>query len=571
MEKYEEAVNCENSWAKDISQVGGNRLSETSSAHLETIAYLEGLVVGRGRLFRKQRRILIEFPHKNPTLGGIAHCPKCGWLATGQRGLKCKNPKCKRLVPSTVRTVYDQQADTRKSINEDIAPWLSDHLDCTVRVGSGSTSTHMIVDFQPKSDVWSKINRDLKTGQSFHEFHLPADLNVRTRGEKREFVNGLLDTAGFVNAGSWLPRDGENGHGRMRLYFQVVKNWSLVVEIDNFLRREFDVPIQTIDWGHPNIRSANVNEGATSSATREHQIKIFPEFMSEFKFRILCKQRLMNELIKHNKSVGFDQVESWFPPRKISETTVKANHPAENDPRLPLEVRRHFDAFWQINLALGCRDLTDLASKSLNPEVFALTGDSDSDEPLPKIRARLRTLSRLATPEFEERDPDNEESTRARATPEFETYEPLRAWLQNYLRARFDSKALAWVTSDRNLAHFLRDVDHEAIEMIENLDDLRIRPDVVGLLPESGELAFVESKVTPLNIREVGQLMGYCLVAQPRLGFLISTKPIDTHLASLIHAHPELTEFQGGRQIELCHFDTKTMKKPKGLSGALIQ
>ncbi len=528
-------------------------------------SYVEGLLVGRGRIYRAERRLLIEFPHKNPLLPGIAHCPDCGWLATGFTKLKCKNRTCNKIVNSSVRKTYEQHLDTKSSLAEVIVPFISEGMDCKIRISPGNYSTHLFLDFPSDSQSWSRIQVDFPIGHSHHDFQLPIDLAGRDIESKTEFVNGLLDTAGFVNSGGWLPRDGKNGHGRMRLYFQVVRNWPLVVAIDNFLRREFEIPIQTIDWGHPNIRSAGGSESAGSSTSREHQIKIFPEFMERFHFRISSKQNLFSELLRHNQDIGFVQREDWFPPRVIPDSQRKRIHKAEGDLRLPVKVRKHFDAFWQINLELGCEYLDAIREQSVNPEVFDLTGDSNSSEKLDVLRRRLADI-------YIERAAEGEDASgiavevqaRVRSTPEFDTYEPLRKWLENVLRKNLDETSVAWVTAEQNLTNFLAGIKHNALDLVENLEDLRIRPDVVGVIPKTGELAFIESKVTNLNLREVGQLLGYCLVAQPRFAYLISTKPIDLYLTELISLHPALVEYGQERRIELFHFDTETMIEPEG-------
>ena len=45
---------------------------------------------------------------------------------------------------------------------------------------------------------------------------------------------------------------------------------------------------------------------------------------------------------------------------KITEGKIKPNHPMEFDYRIPKELRRHFDAEWQINLVLGCKYLEEI-------------------------------------------------------------------------------------------------------------------------------------------------------------------------------------------------------------------
>jgi hypothetical protein len=91
---------------------------------------------------------------------------------------------------------------------------------------------------------------------------------------------------------------------------------------------------------------------------------------------ISSKQKMLQELLQHNVEGGFINREDWFPPKKI--TSFKPHHPDEQNPRMVLPVRKHFDAFWQINLALGCKYLQKLAKSAANPEVFALTGELDN-------------------------------------------------------------------------------------------------------------------------------------------------------------------------------------------------
>jgi len=46
-----------------------------------SLAYLLGLIVGRGHIFHTQERVIIELAHKNEFLAGIAHCQYSQWNA----------------------------------------------------------------------------------------------------------------------------------------------------------------------------------------------------------------------------------------------------------------------------------------------------------------------------------------------------------------------------------------------------------------------------------------------------------------------------------------------------------
>ena len=63
----------------------------------------------------------------------------------------------------------------------------------------------------------------------------------------------------------------------------------------------------------------------------------------------------------------------------------------ENDYRIPKEIRGHFDAEWQINLALGCKYLKEIQDKANDPEIFRISGDLDKQN-LQKIKSYFNIL-----------------------------------------------------------------------------------------------------------------------------------------------------------------------------------
>jgi hypothetical protein len=370
------------------------------------LAYLAGLIVGRGRLFDSGRAV-IEFSHTNKTISGIAHCPKCNSVATQKNKFySCKNPKCGNSGFEPNQNTYDQVAETKASINDEIIPFLKAKLNFKESVMANPSITLLIMDFEITDQGWKDLTEILGKQFHFHSGRIPKQISSFEKSLQIEFINGMLDTSGFCNSGGWLPRKGLTSEIRQRVYFQVVRNWNLTVEIDNFLREEFNIPIQTIDWGHPNIRDANLIEaqaGKSSAYAREHQLKVYPEYLKDFRFRISSKQKMLDELLQHNVDGGFSNREDWFPPKKIG--SFKAHHPDEQNPRMALPVRKHFDAFWQINLALGCKFLTELANSSLNPEVFALTGEQDNPGPVEKVAKEIEKLRPVINRKILLRDP----------------------------------------------------------------------------------------------------------------------------------------------------------------------
>ena len=49
----------------------------------------------------------------------------------------------------------------------------------------------------------------------------------------------------------------------------------------------------------------------------------------------------------------------------------------------------------------------------------------------------------------------------------------------------------------------------------------------------------------------VGQLIGYCLVAQPKEAFLLSTQLLAPRLVNALSANPEVLNYGAGQRIQL--------------------
>ncbi len=532
-------------------------------------AYLLGLIAGRGHIFLDSKRIVIEFSHANEFAKGIAYCPKCGYLATkGNYGLKCKNLECGRIVDPSVKKIYNQPKKTVASLVDVIIPFLRSDISAKYEILGNKSMTLLVIDFSECAEIFNEIATIFNPDLSFDRFHIPEIIYHTTKENKIEFVNGLLDTSGFPSPGGWLNRDGKNGHGRMRVYFQIVRNWHLPVEIDNFLRSEFGLPVHTIDWGHPNIRDSNLKDYFNTRPTswsREHQVKFFPEYYGEFFFRISSKQALFEELRDHNINVGFDNKEDWFPPSRINKKRIKAYHPGEADFRLPEPVRKHFDAFWQINLAMDCKFLTKFQNDSVNPTYFTLTGDSETSDDIKKTEKEFDIIRKqkkkeiLATIDTEKNKTKKKASTK-RTTKEQAMYAPLAEFLGGYLLDSYKESNQVFDTSVSNLNLFLNNGDKGLLKAFEYCKKFRIRPDIVGFLMESGMLVFIEAKITALDLKALGQLMGYCLVAQPEEAILTSTIKPSIALIKILKARPDLLEYGNGKKIKISVFNNGRME-----------
>jgi len=537
--------------------------SDVKGMDAQQKAYLIGLICGKGFIYRNTQQVAIEFAHNNEYIEGIAHCGKCGYLATKSSSgdLKCKNQKCKSTVPAQSKTRYEQQLSTRESVKNVIAPYITKGTKVRTSVTGNKSITLLVIDFRFETELFTWVEKQFPSAQDYSGFRIPDWIWMLDYQASLEFFNGALDSTGYANAGSWAPRDGQNGTGRMRLYLQVVRNWGIVSDFDSFIRERLKKPVQTVDWGHPNIRDSKLQDYRASSQTswaREHQIKFFPEYFDDCRFRIAHKQSLFNELLEHNKACLFSDDSGWFPPKIIRESQRKAKHPGEADHRLPKQVRRHFDAFWQINLALGSRSLEELALSAKSSEVFALTGDTElnMDPHLLSSKLEKKWLALANEIPATRAVSQNSNPTRknTRDALEKETYAPLVDLLAAELRDEYEVEPYVFDTSSGNLNSFISRLEDSQLEHLDFCATFNIRPDVVGFVPGLREAFFIESKIELLNLKHLGQLIGYCAVATPMRALLVSTEPVSDSLTRTILSKPSVLDFSPGRSIEIGRF-----------------
>lgn len=531
--------------------------------------YLLGLMCGKGYLYPNTKQVAIEFAHSNEYIEGIASCQQCGFLATkaaGFDGLRCKNPNCRSLVPKEVKKRYEQSQSTKESARDVIVPFLTSGTRIKAATSGNRSMTMLILNFSEEAPLFERLVSDLAPGSDFGNFRVPESAWGAANDIAMEFLNGLLDATGYANAGSWVPRDGRNGTGRMRLYLQMVRNWHLTSDVDVFIRETLGRPVQTVDWGHPNIRDSKLQEfqeGKEAAWAREHQIKFFPEYFQDVKFRLGHKQQMFVELLQHNLKCDFPDDRGWFPPGEIRESTRKAQHPGEADPRLPAEVRRHFDAFWQVNLALGSKSFVPILKTAADPITFALTGDLrssvDSEVLIRSLEDKWLALAQ-ALPPAREKPVSVMKRTRSATELEKATYGPLTEILKAELLAEYGSEVFAYDTSSGNLSSFIARLDAEKVNALEEWDYFNIRPDVVGFAASQRRPFFIESKIQLLSLKHLGQLLGYAAAANPKRAILVSTMPLSEGLTRAVLRDPDILNYGDDGKVELARLENGHLK-----------
>ena len=133
---------------------------------------------------------------------------------------------------------------------------------------------------------------------------------------------------------------------------------------------------------------------------------------------------------------------------------------------------------------------------------------------------------------------------------EEELYEPMRVWLEQYVRDKYKRYDVISVDShaerlDRLLAKY------GVIKEMANGVDIQI--DVLAIAKKNNDvkLFFIEAKKTRLTLRDLGQLWAYCKLVDPDEAFLFSSAGLGS-LNKLLNAfrREDLLDFGDGKKIK---------------------
>lgn len=137
-------------------------------------------------------------------------------------------------------------------------------------------------------------------------------------------------------------------------------------------------------------------------------------------------------------------------------------------------------------------------------------------------------------------------------TKEFELYEPMRAWLQQYLENKYKGARVTTIDSHaRTLDTYLEQfgiIDHYPQSVV-----LDIQIDVLGIIINKGKpnIAFIEAKKTQLNLHDLGQLWAYCKLCEPIEAFLLSSAGLGSLNKVLNNLNrQDLLDFGSGKTIK---------------------
>lgn len=175
--------------------------------------------------------------------------------------------------------------------------------------------------------------------------------------ERKQFVKGFADVTGYIRRSNYAFTE-----PNYRVYFEIPHNWGLVVDFCNLLK-SIDIPVQAIDWAHPNMRDGNLtkyNQGKPDFWKKEHQVKVWALEYQPVGFVVLHKQEALNFFAEEQRRPytmeGKDPADRfhryyWELTQRMRE---KPTHPGESDDFIPEEIRgKHYDSWTQIAKDLG--------------------------------------------------------------------------------------------------------------------------------------------------------------------------------------------------------------------------
>ncbi len=283
------------------------------------MAYLLGMILGNGEVQQNssETKITIDIPHKN--------------LYTDDM---------KNTAIYVKASLFDIQAI--------LEPLIGQHF-----IQSETKRSTKITFSKPNSEyVMREILRLIGSGTHHSTMKMNEELFAITTDEKKALLRGIADVTGYIRKSN-IAFGQEGAH---RVYIEIPGNWYMVIDIANMLKT-VDIPVQTIDFGHPNFRDSNLdkyNEGKPNYWKKEHQIKIFANEFLPIGFNIKHKQEALEKYAEELLEFIDPEKTHKFYWDKTIRRKNKPSHPSENDSSLPVEIRgKHFDSWQDLAGVLG--------------------------------------------------------------------------------------------------------------------------------------------------------------------------------------------------------------------------
>ncbi len=288
-----------------------DKTNQISTFLNEDIAYFLGLAVGKGTIIRGNEinKLVIDFPFKN---------------------LEAESPAKK----------YDTQMYLSDSLDKIVNRLKKIGLNVEKISDTGNKTVSLVIKWHGEDMAWHLLTYLLNDEHSdYHSFRIPKAIFEADKEKQKEFIRGYFDVTGYIRSSN--ARFGQKD--AQRIYLEVDhRNWFLVSDL-NRLFNTVGVPIESIDFGHPNFRDPEFKKAAGFWA-KEHQIKILANQFLPIGSYLTHKNEILTELASMNKpGIGDEKGDDKI---RVKE---KSQNPEENSEKLPPFLRgKHFDHYTQL-------------------------------------------------------------------------------------------------------------------------------------------------------------------------------------------------------------------------------
>lgn len=282
------------------------------------MAYLIGMILGNGEIQRgaAETTVTIEIPYKN-----------------------LRTDAC----PSVAVYVKASTVDVREIIEP-----LIGHR---VTISQVKNATRMSFTMGNDTYVIREIFCLIGKGTHHSNMTMGKELFAAGRDARKALLKGIADVTGHIRYSNY--HFNKKAH---RVYIEVPQNWQMVIDIANMLK-SVGIPVQNIDFGHPNFRDGKLKEynaGNLLFWKKEHQIKIYANEFLPIGFNIQHKQSALEQYSNELLEIMTPEQTHRFYWEKPCRRSNKPIHPGENDESLPPEIRgRHFSSWTELAAYLG--------------------------------------------------------------------------------------------------------------------------------------------------------------------------------------------------------------------------
>ncbi|MCH5250403.1 MAG: hypothetical protein J1E98_10735 [Lachnospiraceae bacterium] len=203
-----------------------------------------------------------------------------------------------------------------------------------------------------------EIMRYIGNASSSDTIRISPEVFEFTMDERKQYIKGFADVTGYIRRSNYAFTE-----PNYRVYFEIPHNWGLVADFCNLLK-SIDIPVQNIDWAHPNMRDGNLkkyNQGKRDFWKKEHQVKVWAVEYQPIGFAVLHKQEALDYFaekqrihieIEQNRKIS--DVTHRYYWEMVSRNREKPMHPGENDDFIHKEIRgKHYNSWSEIAKDLG--------------------------------------------------------------------------------------------------------------------------------------------------------------------------------------------------------------------------